>query len=50
MFFVMEGGTCGTVLRNFDCGQPALERLEYHCYGSQILETPPPPLIPPLPH
>lgn len=42
----MEGGFLGTVSRNFRCGQPALERLEYHRYGSQILD---PPLIPPLP-
>ena len=42
----MEGGSLGTVSRNFHCGQPALERLEYHHYGSQILDppwSPPPP-------
>ena len=39
----MEGGSLGTVSRNFHCGQPALERLEYHHYGSQILDPPPPP-------
>lgn len=42
MFFInIEGGTLGTVLRNFDYGQPALQRLEYHHYNSsQILEPP----------
>ena len=38
----MEGGSLGTVSRNFHCGKPALERLEYHCYGSKILDPPPP--------